>query len=471
MKQYDVVVLGAGMGGLAAAALWGQKGFEVCLVESHYSSGGCAGYFKRKQGYYDVGATTLSGLEHGRPVHKIIEKLNLNLKTYHCNPGIKIKSGDKVFNVYANTDDLSAEIKRVFGIECKSTIEKWYRIEKLLWQSLGQVEDFPRLNFKTIKNFLSQETRELLLMPKLFTSSLYEFLPKEMKDNKNFVDILDQLLLISTQQTSKTCPAFMGILGFFYPLDTHAIEGGMWGLVKSLEEKIKEFGGEISLRNPCLSITKQNDKYIIKTKKEEFVCDHIISNISPELFNRLYKEREVSQDKGKIWGAMTAYFAFSSQKPVTELYQQVHDSEGSMFFSFSHPDDIYRSKMGQMVTVSTHVDCLKFSDLSNKGEDDSYNNLKNEFEKRVRNAFINNFKEYVIDDIFFDSVGTPLTFKHYTQRPDGEVGGLIHGSVLSLLRLMPNKLKDENIYFVGDYSFPGQGIVSVFQSSLNTIKE
>ncbi|WP_419168768.1 phytoene desaturase family protein [Halobacteriovorax sp.] len=466
MKEYDVVVLGAGMGGLAAAALWAQKGERVLLVESHYAGGGCAGYFKRKQGYYDVGATTLSGLADGRPVNKILKKLNLDLKTYHCNPGIKVNTEDEVFNFYASLDELNDELIRVFNLDCLKTLKKWQALEDLLWESLDYVQDFPNIGPSTIKKFFMNPTRKLLKHPKLFTSSFYNYLPKEMKKNKKFIRVLDQLLLISTQQTSKTCPAFMGILGFFYPLDTHAIEGGMWGLVKSLESKIQSFGGEIKYRSTCEKIEKEGGAYLISTNKEQIKCSKLISNISPEVFDSLFMDKELKQDKGKIWGAMTAYFSFSSKIPITELYQQVHYRDGSLFFSFSHPDDQHRSEGMQMVTVSTHVDCDGFDQ-----RDDAYKNKKEKFKTDVLDAFNKCFKEHEIDEVAFDSVGTPLTFKHYTQRPNGEVGGLIHNSALSLLRLIPNKMKNENIYFVGDYTFPGQGIVSVFQSALNTIKE
>jgi phytoene dehydrogenase-like protein len=43
----DVLVVGAGIAGLTAAALLAKQGRSVVLLEAHHQSGGCAGTFRR----------------------------------------------------------------------------------------------------------------------------------------------------------------------------------------------------------------------------------------------------------------------------------------------------------------------------------------------------------------------------------------------------------------------------------------
>ena len=80
---HDYIIIGAGLAGLAIAALLARDGYRVKLLEAHTVSGGCASYFKRKDFIFDVGATTLSGLQSSQPLGKLIKELdlqNLNFK-------------------------------------------------------------------------------------------------------------------------------------------------------------------------------------------------------------------------------------------------------------------------------------------------------------------------------------------------------------------------------------------------------
>jgi len=61
--RYDVVVVGAGIGGLTAAALLAKRGLSTLVVEHHYLPGGCCTALRRKGYTFDVGPELLYGFE------------------------------------------------------------------------------------------------------------------------------------------------------------------------------------------------------------------------------------------------------------------------------------------------------------------------------------------------------------------------------------------------------------------------
>src|SRR5664279_690628 len=63
--EYDVVVIGAGLGGMTAANTLSRAGHRVLLLEQHYKLGGLATWFHRKGGHiFDISL-------HGFPVGMI----------------------------------------------------------------------------------------------------------------------------------------------------------------------------------------------------------------------------------------------------------------------------------------------------------------------------------------------------------------------------------------------------------------
>jgi all-trans-retinol 13,14-reductase len=63
MKNYDVIIIGGGLGGLTAGAKLAKEGKKVLLIEQHYIPGGCATTFKRKDYIMEVGLHELDGFD------------------------------------------------------------------------------------------------------------------------------------------------------------------------------------------------------------------------------------------------------------------------------------------------------------------------------------------------------------------------------------------------------------------------
>ena len=59
--ESEVIVIGAGLSGLTAAALLSKRGFDVTVIDAQFKPGGSCGIFKRKDVIFEQGAAMIYG--------------------------------------------------------------------------------------------------------------------------------------------------------------------------------------------------------------------------------------------------------------------------------------------------------------------------------------------------------------------------------------------------------------------------
>ena len=67
----QIIVIGAGIGGLTTGAVLAKAGHEVTVLEAHIYPGGCAGTFFHQDYHFDAGATLLAGFYPGGPMDMV----------------------------------------------------------------------------------------------------------------------------------------------------------------------------------------------------------------------------------------------------------------------------------------------------------------------------------------------------------------------------------------------------------------
>mgnify|MGYP006283442211 FL=1 len=80
--NYDVIIIGGGLGGLTAGAKLSKEGKKVLLLEQHDRPGGCATTFKRKDFVMEVGLHEMDGLHPADGKNRIFDDLEV---TGHVN--------------------------------------------------------------------------------------------------------------------------------------------------------------------------------------------------------------------------------------------------------------------------------------------------------------------------------------------------------------------------------------------------
>ena len=70
MQEYDVVIIGSGLGGLLCANILADEGYRVCVLEKNQQLGGNLQTFSRDKVIFDTGVHYLGGLGEGENLNR-----------------------------------------------------------------------------------------------------------------------------------------------------------------------------------------------------------------------------------------------------------------------------------------------------------------------------------------------------------------------------------------------------------------
>lgn len=77
VKEYDILVIGSGLGGLVSALVLAKEGLSVCVLEKNNQYGGNLQTFSRDKLIFDTGVHYLGGLSKGQNLHRFFSYLEI----------------------------------------------------------------------------------------------------------------------------------------------------------------------------------------------------------------------------------------------------------------------------------------------------------------------------------------------------------------------------------------------------------
>jgi len=478
----DAIVVGAGIGGLVAAGLLARAGRSVLLLEAHETPGGCAGYYESDGFTFDAGATTLVGFDPGDPLDALAGALGLRPGTdFLLEPvdGVDVRLPGLSFLHGRDTRGWEDETSRLFA-GASPFLSRLRRDASLLWKASRAWPVLPLLSPRdAARNLRLASPRLLPLLPSLGKTVADVLSLEGAPVDPAFRTFLDLALLVSVQSPASDAPWWNGALGIdLFRRGVSRARGGMRAFSDALAAAVVRAGGEIRTRTPVTRIAPSADRWVVRTASgEELFARSVLPNLPVHDVARLLdpgspaRARAESEGEriGEGWGAGVLNLGLSRvvNRDPRRLHRLVatrldgRPGDGSsLFLSFSPPGDPAAPPGGQTLSVSTHVEPAAWEGL--RGE--AYRAKKEELRLLLRSALEREVPG-LASAIVHEDLGTPRTFRRYTRRGGGSVGGVRMTRANFGLRALDATLGARGLHLVGDTTFPGQGTLAVAMSA------
>lgn len=487
-----IIVIGAGIGGLTAAALLAKRGYEVIVYDLAIVAGGCASTFKRRGFTFDVGATQVAGLESGGIHDRIFKELEIDLpEATHCDPAcaVFLPNEQEPVNVWRDRNKWKLERQRQFP----NSEPFWNFLEDLFWRSWhfqGRDPILPPRNIWDVWQLVKAlRIDTLATVPYTFSTvgdALRGFGLANDQRLRTFLDL--QLKLYSQVNAEETALLYAAtaLAVSQTPLGLFHLQGSMQVLSDRLIASIERDGGKVLMQHQVTTIVAQGNRKKVNIKNlrtgESWwdKADHVVANVTVNNFVQILGDaapKGYAQRVKHLKPASVAFVVYLGVErdaipqdcpPHLQFLEAYENSTAhkphSLFVSVSKEGD------GRAPTGKATIIASEFTDAAVWYGDDDYQTLKEKFTKRAI-AQLSQYFDLNDQTLIHIEAATPQTFARYTGRDRGIVGGV--GMRVSTFGPFgfATRTPLKNIWLVGDSTHPGEGTAGVSYSAMTVVRQ
>lgn len=487
MESREVVVVGAGIAGLTAAALLARAGLPVLLLEAHQQSGGCAGTFRRGPYTFDVGATQVAGLEPGGIHARLFAHLGVAPPAATAlDPGcvVHLDDGSPPIRIWRHPGRWQAERRRQFPGS-----ERFWALCTLLhranWDFAARDPVLPPRSLWDLHQLLAALGPANLAAGLLTASSVADLLPLcGCAGDRRLRRFLDLQLRLYSQEPAERTAALYGatVLAMAQePLGLWHLHGSMQQLAARLELALARWGGRLLCRARVEELRPDGrGGWRIGWRSAagqagELEAGDVVCTLPPQLLPQLlgpalperYGRRIAGF--GEPSGALVLYGAVPRRRlpeGVPGHLQFDWPDPGSLFVSVSQEGD-GRAPAGQATVIaSVFTPARPWFELAS----DAYGAAKASALAGIRRG-LEALLGLAPADWLHAELATPRGFARWTGRPNGYVGGLGQRPGRFGPFGLASRTPLPGLWLCGDSIHPGEGTAGVSLSALTACRQ
>ncbi|MBE9170151.1 carotene isomerase [Pleurocapsales cyanobacterium LEGE 06147] len=478
--DYDVIVIGSGIGGLVTATQLAAKGAKVLVLERYLIPGGSAGYFEREGYRFDVGASMIFGFgDRGTTnlLTRALETVGMSLETipdpaqihYHLPGKLEVK-------VHRDYEKFLQELIAYFPHQQKG-IRRFYDECWKVFNCLNAMELLSLEEPRYLMRVFFQHPFACLGLVKYLPQNAGDIARRYISD-PNLLKFIDmECYCWSVVPASHTPAINAGMVfsdrhygGINYP------KGGVGQIAQKLVEGLEKAGGEIKYKARVTQILLEKGKAVgVKLADGmEYRAKRIVSNATRwDTFEKLLPpaqmpatEKRWQQKYKKSPSFLNLHLGVKAEvlPPGTECHHifledwdDMEQPEGTIFVSIPTLLDPDLAPEGHHIIHTFTPSWMgDWQGLSTQ----EYREKKEAAAARLISRLETIFPglEAGLD---YQEVGTPRTHRRFLGRDDGTYGPIPRRKLAGLLGMPFNRTAIPGLYCVGDSTFPGQGLNAV----------
>lgn len=345
-KKESVIIIGAGIGGLASACLLAKKGYDVTLVEKNKTVGGRARVFNEKGFTFDMGPSWymmpevfehfFTLMEEDITQYLVLEKLSPSYRVF-------LKSDKSYYDFYGDIKKNTETFERIEPGSGKTLV---IFLQKLKLQYSIAYNEFMFKNYNSIFDFFTWSVAKVGYKLPLLRKQ------KDIIESRFKSEILQkvmqyQMVLLGTAPGD--CPGIYSMmnyvdfgLGVWYP------QGGIWKLPSAMEKIALKNGVKIMTDSPVAEIIIENERatgirlengallhsdIVISNADITYTDQHLLSEKHKQFSNEYWESRLLAPS------AFILYLGISGDIPTLKHHNLIFSKDWDKGFDqiFKHP--------------------------------------------------------------------------------------------------------------------------------------